>query len=222
MIGDWALMTDGPGLVLNWYGPSSMAAKLNGATVTITQETDYPRDGRIVLKVSPERGMKFPLKLRIPHWSAKSQVRVNGQPVPDVKPGAYLALDRDWKSGDTVQVDLDMSLHYWVGERECAGKTSIYRGPLLLVYELPRKGDQAAPEFDAATMNGRVVPDSGALWPPMLLMESTGADGKKVRLRDFGTAGDRGAKYVSWLKVQHVQPMPFSKANPLRSSRSMQ
>lgn len=222
MIGDWALMTDSTGLVLNWYGPSSMAAKLNGATVTITQETDYPRDGRIALKVSPERVMKFPLKLRIPHWSAKSRVRVNGQPVPDVKPGAYVALDRDWKSGDIVQVDLDMSLHYWVGERECTGKASIYRGPLLLVYELPRKGDQAAPEFDAATMNGRVVPDSGALWPPMLLMEFTGADGKKVRLRDFGTAGDRGAKYLSWLKVQHVKPAAFSEANPLRSSRPAQ
>ena len=56
-----------------------------------------------------------------------------------MKPGAYLALDREWKPGDTVQVDLDMSLHYWVGERECAGKASIYRGPLLLVHELNRQ-----------------------------------------------------------------------------------
>ncbi|MBI5396877.1 MAG: glycoside hydrolase family 127 protein, partial [Verrucomicrobia bacterium] len=139
MISDWALMTDGQGLVLNWYGPSALSAMLNGTAVAIKQQTDYPRDGRIVLNVSPERDMRFPLKLRIPHWSATSRVQVNGQPVRDVKPGAYLVLDREWKPGDTVQVDLDMSLHYWAGERECAGTTSIYRGPLLLVYELDRQ-----------------------------------------------------------------------------------
>jgi len=216
MVSDWALMTDGQGLVVNWYGPSTLSARFKGTTVTIQQQTEYPRDGRIVLTVSPDHDLKFPLKLRIPHWSAKSQVRVNGQPVPDVKPGAYLVLERAWKPGDTVQVDLDMSLHYWVGERECAGKTSIYRGPLLLVYEAC--GKKAVPEFDAATMGGCVVPDKGELAPPLLLMEFTDVTGAKVRLHDFGTAGERGVGYVSWLKVQHAQPVGFSEANPLRSS----
>ena len=216
MVSDWALMTDGQGLVVNWYGPSTLRARLKGTTVTIQQQTEYPRDGRVVLNVTPERDQKFPLKLRIPHWSAKSQVRVNGQPVPDVKPGAYLVLDREWKTGDTVQVDLDMSLHYWVGERESAGKTSIYRGPLLLVYEA--SGKKAVPEFDAATMGGCVVPDNGALAPPLLRMEFTDVTGAKVRMRDFGTAGERGVGYVSWLKVRNVQPVEFSEANPLRSS----
>lgn len=324
MISDWALMTDGKGLVVNWYGPSILNAKLQDAMVTINQQTDYPREGRILLIMSPERDLRFPLKLRIPHWSAKSRVQVNGQSIPDVKPGAYLVLDREWKPGDTVQVDLDMSLHYWVGERECAGKTSIYRGPLLLVYEPgdprsnihfsagwkgsvtkdigafveatfegtvviwkgskfddagqarvtidgkeiavvdqygPKRGepftweyrdlqpgkhtikltvlDQKNPkskdhwinvtsiayselEFDAATMNGIIIPDNGALAPPLLMMEFTSADGKKVRLRDYGTAGERGARYLSWLKVRNVQPASFSETNPLRNSRVTQ
>jgi len=332
LISDWALMTDGQGVVVNWYGPSTLSAKLNGATIEIKQETDYPRDGRIVLTVSPGRDLRFPLKLRIPHWSANSRVRVNGGPVPDAKPGSYLVLNREWKSGDMVQMDLDMSLHYWVGERECAGKTSIYRGPLLLVYELnrqwpsphpnihfsagwkhldhssvtkeigasleasfegtvvtwkgckfddagkarvtidgkeiavvdqygPKRGDPfkweyrdlqpgnhtitialldgknpnskdhwinvgsidppaySGPVFDAATMDGSIVPANGAM-APLLMMEFTNSDGKKVRLRDYGTAGESGVHYLSWLKVQHVRPAPFSQANPLRSSRS--
>jgi hypothetical protein len=81
--------------------------------------------------------LRFPLRLRIPSWSAKTRVRVNGKSVSEVKPGGYLTLDREWKRGDTVQINSDMSLRYWVGERECAGKTSIYRGPLLLVRETP-------------------------------------------------------------------------------------
>ena len=332
MISDWALMTDGQGLVLNWYGPSTLSAKLKGAVVAIQQRTDYPRHGRIVLNVLPERDLRFPLKLRIPHWSANNRVKVNGQPIADVKLGAYLVLDREWKTGDTVQVDLDMSLHYWAGERECLGTTSIYRGPLLLVHELNRRGpapnpdlhfssgwkhldhssvtkeigafleapfegavvtwkgskfddagtarvtidgkdiavvdqygpkrgdpftweyrdlqpgkhtikltvlDQknpnskdhwinvgsivppvyAGPVFDAATVDASIVPADGAM-APLLMMEFTKTDGKKVRLRDYGTAGEGGVHYLSWLKVQHVKPASFSEGNPLRSSRS--
>jgi uncharacterized protein len=216
MISDWALMTDEQGLVLNWYGPSSINTNFNEKKVTITQETEYPKDGQILLTVSPESDFQFPLKLRIPNWSVKSRVEVNGKPVADVRPGTYLVLDRKWKSGDKVRIDLDMSLHYWVGERECAGKASIYRGPLLLVYDYFRKPGEAKPEFDAAIMNESIVADDGSLAPPLLMMELTNIDGKKVRLRDFGTAGDRGFTYMSWLKVEHIEPAQFSESNPMR------
>jgi hypothetical protein len=50
-------------------------------------------------------------------------------------------------------------------------------------------------------------------------VEFTAADGRKVRLQDFATAGEDGAEYVSWLKVKNASPVPFSQANPLRSVR---
>ena len=227
MISDWALMTDGQGLILNWYGPSTLSAKLKETSVLITQRTDYPRDGRIDLAVTPAKVMAFPLKLRIPHWSAKSSVKVNGQPVADVKPGAYLVLEREWKPGDTVQMDLDMSLHYWVGERECAGMSSIYHGPLLLVHEKDHRINvgsiipptQPEPVLDAARMNGTIVPADGKM-APLLMMEFTTVDDKKVRLRDYATAGEGGITYTSWLKVRNVIPTPFSEATPWRSGQS--
>ena len=55
-----------------------------------------------------------------------------------VKPGEYLVLDRTWKRGDTVDIQFDFVLRFWRGEREYEGKTSIYRGPLLLAYDLIR------------------------------------------------------------------------------------
>jgi DUF1680 family protein len=135
MIAQWALMSDGGNLVVNWYGPSTMTARLRGVDVVLKQQTAYPRDGQILLEVLPKAELRFPLKLRIPGWSARTRVQVDGQPVADVRPGAYLTVERSWKAGDTVRIELDMSLHYWVGERQCAGKASIYRGPLLLVHE---------------------------------------------------------------------------------------
>jgi hypothetical protein len=52
-------------------------------------------------------------------------------------------IDRKWQTGDRVLIELDISLRYWRGEREYEGKSSIYRGPLLLSYEL----DQPEPRF---------------------------------------------------------------------------
>jgi hypothetical protein len=136
MISDWALMRDEAGLILNWYGPSLLEASVDGTPMKLTQQTDYPRGGHIALSVDPAKLVKFDLKLRIPHWSANSKVAVNGREV-EAKPGAYLSLDREWKAGDKVTIDLDLAPRYWVGERESEGKASYYRGPLLMVLDGP-------------------------------------------------------------------------------------
>jgi hypothetical protein len=221
MISDWALMADAAGLVLNWYGPSTMTARAGATKVALRQRTDYPRDGRVLLEVGPERPAEFALRLRLPHWSAATAVRVNGAPAADARPGTYLALARRWAPGDRVEIDLDMSIHVWAGRRECEGLASLYRGPILLSARGgPKPGDPrpGLPELDGRRLAGRVVAPEGDR-PPILCMEFAGADGRTVRLQDFATAGEGGAEYVSWLKVKNVRPLPFTRANPLRSVR---
>jgi DUF1680 family protein len=150
MISDWALMTEkanGPtpaALVLNWYGPSSLSAQVGGAKVILKQETDYPRSGRVALQVSPERPSKFALKLRIPHWSAQTKVLVNDVETA-AQPGSYCTINREWKAGDRVTLDLDFRLRAWVGERECSDKVSFYRGPILLVLDRPKSAVRQRP-----------------------------------------------------------------------------
>jgi len=220
MVSDWALMRDDEGLILNWYGPGSMTAEFSPeVTVTLTQETDYPRGSDICLTVSPSAAASFALKLRIPYWSAKTTVAVNGREIEQVRPSTYLCLNQTWQPGDTVNISLDMSLHYWVGEHECAGRVSIFRGPLLLTYD--RRFNQMDPD-DIPVLDAQglvadiVVPDA---WiPPLLLMEFAAADGRKVRLCDFGSAGEGGSPYKSWLTVHNVEKTEFSESNPLRSA----
>jgi len=222
LISDWALMADKEGLILNWYGPSTMETKLpSGVSVTLGQETDYPRAGRVILRVSPSRSAEFGLKLRIPYWSAKTKVNVNGKAVKGVSPGTYLLLCRKWKRGDVVRIDLDRSFHYWVGEQECDGLTSVYRGPILLTYDrrFNEMDPDEVPALDARNLKGRVVSSRGWI-PPTLLMEFTAARGRKLRLCDFGSAGEAGSPYQSWLKVTNVKKTEFSETNPLRSGRA--
>jgi uncharacterized protein len=236
MVGDWALLSDGrEGLVLNWYGPSTMSATAaGGMRVTLTQATDYPRGGRIRLRVEPEKPARFALKLRVPHWSARTAIRVNGgAPLENVRAGTYCRIEREWRARDEVEIELDMALRYWVGERRVAGKVSLYRGPVLLAYErggrgrppatkaaMPGNAIEARPALDITRLSPRLLDDAAATGGPMVRVEVAGADGEMVTLIDYGSAGQDGRAYETWLAVRrNLPPMAFTRENPTRSAR---
>jgi DUF1680 family protein len=133
-----------------------------------------------------------------------------------VRAGTYFAIDRCWQSGDCIGLELDMSLHYWRGAKECRNKTSIFRGPILLTYD--RKFNQADPAalpfLDAAGLRGRL-----AKTETIVALDLQTKDGGKTRLCDFASAGEGGSPYRSWLRVDNVAKIPFSRENPLRSGR---
>ena len=222
MVSDWALMRCEEGLILNWYGPSTMETQLSAdVTVRLDGETEYPREGLIKLRISPSQTTQFALKLRIPYWSRDTKVKVNGKTLKDVVPGTYLTLNRRWEANDLIELELDMSLHYWVGEKECEGKASIYRGPILLTYDrrLNTMDPDDIPPLDAASMKGGLMVNEKRL-PTIVLLEYTAIDGRKLRLCDFGSAGEGGSPYVSWLTVKNVRKTPFTRDNPLRTGTS--
>ena len=242
LLGEWAVMQDADGVRLNYYGPSMITTQtLPGVPVTLTQTTEYPVSGQIVLRVDPAEACMFTLNLRIPYWSANTRVSLNGQPVSGVTPGRYLTLKRTWTAGDTVILELDMSLHFWAGERACAGLTSVYRGPLLLAYDhrynldnqtgAPpevRRYDEWKPQNNIALpmpiLDAEKMQAQQTAWdawlPPLLLLEFTALDGRVVRLCDFASAGATGTLYRSWLSIENAPaPATFTLDNPLRSSR---
>ena len=210
MLSDWAVTRAGEALLLNFYGPGTLTTACpDGTAVTLTQQTDYPRDGRITLTVTPDAPVAFTLKLRIPRWSTATSVSVNGEPVAAVTPGSYLALSRTWTPGDRVEIALDFSWHAWQGGNVLAGLTSLYRGPLLLTYDRRFNTLDPAdlPALDAHALAGTVVSRPYRL-PPMLLMDFPTSDGQTLTLCDFGSAGEGGSPYQSWLPVKHVEELP--------------
>jgi hypothetical protein len=246
MLSDWALMSTRDelrareALVVNYYGPSRIELETgSGVSVTLTQETDYPATGRILLRVDPDRACTLPVKLRVPRWSAESRASLNGQSIAGVTPGTYLTIERTWKPGDTVTLDLGLSLHAWAGERESAGLTALYRGPILLAYDHrynlelvsgrpPSVRPESArdlrdaprlwmPVLDEGPMEASAMEWEGLL-APWLLFEFRSEDGRPVRLCDFASAGETGTPYRSWLELSYApEPRPYARDNPLRS-----
>lgn len=218
LISEWAVLRNDDNLFLNWYGPGTITAPLkSGVSVKLTQETEYPRRDLVKILVDPDRSSNFALRLRIPHWSAQTTVKVNGEPVPDVRPGRYLELRRDWHAGDRIELTLDLSPRFWVGERECAGLTSIYRGPVLLAYDrrFNTMDPTEVPALSLKELAAAHISD-GPQWSLVHLPVAT-SDGRTVQLCDFASAGGDGSPYRTWLKVEGATASPFHRAGPRRT-----
>lgn len=219
----WALMRDPDGVRLNAYEPCDLDTTLaDGTALHLDVVGRYPVDPNVVIGVSPAKPGRFTLRLRIPHWSTRTEVTIDGEPVREEIPaGRYLAIDREWKPGQTVRVKLDFTPHVWVGERECAGKAAIYRGPILLAYD-PRfqaeAADPAGPVLEVSRL-ARILPalPRAGAEPAVVVAQIPATDGHLVDLCDFASAGADGGAYRSWLRVEGAEPAPFSRERPWRT-----
>ena len=114
------------GVTVNLYAPAQATIDF----VTFRQETDYPNSGRVRLSVSPEKPTVFTLRLRIPSWATQASVTVNGQSADGaVKPGAFFAVRREWRTGDEVQLEMPMAWRLVKGRQRQAGRVAVMRGP---------------------------------------------------------------------------------------------
>lgn len=132
------LMAEERAAVLNFYGSGRASVVLPGLgeKVTLEQYSLYPKKNHVWLWNRTKKALAFALKLRIPPWSAKTRVTVNGEAVANVRPGGYLELDRTWKEGDLVEIDFDLSVRMHRLDHAVA----FTRGPVVLARET-RSGD---------------------------------------------------------------------------------
>lgn len=141
-----------------------------------------------------------------------------------VEPGSYYILKRRWANGDTVELTLDMSLRYESGGGEMTGRMSVYRGPLLLAYDvLQNEGGapEPAPITPADLQQAKVsipapAPELARIgrFAPWIVVDIPRAKGPALRLCDFASAGARGSHYVSWLPAENIVPPTPLPAEP--------
>ncbi len=137
----WAVMGAQDGLAVNLYCPGRAEHKLaDGTRVTLVQQTEYPVEDTIVLTVTPEKKVKFALQLRIPAWSSKTSLEVNGKPIA-VEAGRYASLERTWAAGDRIVLKLDLRGRA-VSAPSGAPQYAVMRGPILLALDNRLEGPQ--------------------------------------------------------------------------------
>ncbi len=108
--GDSIWFRDASSLYLNLPIASELTWKEKGLAVRI--DSRYPEDGAARLAFTCAKPVRLALKLRWPSWAVPAMsVAVNGEAQRiDGAPGSYVTIDREWRSGDIVDLGLPMSL----------------------------------------------------------------------------------------------------------------
>ena len=209
MIGQWGLTTKGEQVTVNYYGASKTELTTeNNHTVTITQTGSYPFGSDLQISVAADAEYEGELRLRIPAWSENTEVKLNGEAVEGITAGTYLTLS-GVKDGDAVELAFDMSPHFWQGNYEVGGKTSVYVGPILLTYDQRFNEGQETPDtLKLSELTLTEIACEDTLYPsPYLLVEATATNGESVVLCDFATAGQTGTSYTTWLPTENELPV---------------
>ena len=138
-VGQYFYSTGPADLWVHLFAGNDADLDVNGSTVKIHQETMYPWDGAVLLKVAPEQPQTFSLHLRVPGWCRSIQLKVNGADLA-IQPAenGYLAITREWQPGDEVGYVMDMPIQAaWANPavRHLEGRVAIQRGPIVYCLE---------------------------------------------------------------------------------------
>ena len=206
-----AVMTSKDGPVVNLYEPCK--------TTLLDIDSDYPRDNVVDITIHPPSPQHFTLSLRIPAWSRATKLEVNGKPVANVQPGAYVRLSRTWKQGDKVRLTLDFTVHC---EKDPggSGRVAITRGPVVFALDKrianPSTGEGVVMAAADGSVKAVAVKTDGVRITLDVPFD-TGGKNSLLRFCDYASAGHTWAE-DSMLRVWLPQPLnladPFAGIAP--------
>jgi uncharacterized protein len=163
-LGSFIYSTDGESIAVHHYIQGRARLEVAGTQLSLEQVTNYPWEGQVRLVLSLEHPARFALKLRIPGCCRGPVVSLNGKALEVAPVKGYASLEREWKDGDEVHLDLDMPVQtVYADPRVSAdlGRVALQRGPLVYCLEGVDNGgtldELALPR--SATLEARFEPD---------------------------------------------------------------
>ncbi|MDD7594557.1 MAG: glycoside hydrolase family 127 protein, partial [Clostridiales bacterium] len=195
------------GIYLSFYLPGSTGCLTPGGQNAVFEISgEYPLGSSVSIKIRLDRPEEMTLAFRIPKWSKRTVMSLNGEYISAV-PG-WKSIGRLWHDGDTVRLDLDMSVYLiQPPDTQARGRyVALRRGAIVLAADARLGFDEKKTLRIPADVDGRVkarkaecpeIPDCN------LCVEIETADGP-VRLIDYSSAGktyDDSSRFAAWLPI---------------------
>jgi len=168
-------------IYVNLFASGRALVTRSGGDVTITQETRYPWEGTVRIRIEPSRPGEFAVCVRVPGWAAGAPVPgtlysmldtargsvafdVNGAAVAPSMHLGYAVLRRAWEKGDEITVRFPMEVRRIVASdsvEDDRGKVALQRGPLVFCCEGVDAPDGHVTDLvipDSATITAEFLP----------------------------------------------------------------
>jgi uncharacterized protein len=153
-LGHYFATRDGSGLQIHLYGPARIAADLAAGSVAVRMESTYPWDGKVRLTIEDPGAAPWTLRLRVPAWCKGASATVDGRTVGTLGAGGYLRIERAWKRGVVVELDLPMPARLTEAHpriESTRGCVAIERGPLVYCLETADNPDGHVADLEIDT-----------------------------------------------------------------------
>ena len=221
--------TPDKGIAALHFSPNQLKTKLGkeNTDVTIDEVTSYPFSSTIDFVISAKKEVSFPFHLRIPAWCREASILLNGQPLQKEKGGQVIVINRDWKNGDklTLQLPMEVITSNW-------GKNSraVERGPLVYGLRLEEQWQKETDEKEGDYFN--VFTSSP--WNYGLTDSIVKQPSKTVQVREVKPVTENfiwnlshspielkvtGKKIPDWKIVNDVAPQPVTARDGLYMGR---
>jgi len=242
-VGNYIYTKSDDAVWVNLFIGSTASISLKNSKLKISQTTKYPWDGDIQISVIPEKQSKFGLYIRIPGWSRNQPVpgdtytfietdasnftlSINGKPENCKPENGYVFIDRIWKKGDKINLNLPMPVRRVKANdqvKEDRNSVALQRGPLVYCFEHPDNGAQTKSiiipdnakfnaEFKPGLLNGVVVLNGSA---PVVSVSPDGlivsTENKPVMAIPYYSWANRGPGSMQiWMprKAQDIKIIP--------------
>ena len=222
---DYAYATGKGEIYVHLYGDNTLTTTVEGAgAVVLTQQSDYPWDGKVTLRFDQLKGKK-PLRihLRRPEWCRQMTIdSTNGATQQEAN--GYITLEGTWRKGDVITVDMAMETRLIEAHplvEEARGQVAVQRGPIVYCAESPDLGGadiddiliplsaQFKPvetNFSGSRMmalEGEVLVRGSQPWQGTLYRDaSTKKQKKTIRLIPYYAWGNRGKSEMTvWMSA---------------------
>lgn len=181
-VGGYFVSTAPDGIAFHLYGGIATTLDVGGTEVAVREVSNYPWSGDIAIEIDPAAEKAFDVKLRIPGWCKGATAKVNGETVTLSPVNGYATLNRTWKKGDRISLELPMPVERVYANPHVVmdvGRVALTRGPLVYCLEeadnpggtvqrfkLPRQSEIAVKQsnlFDGIiqlTAGGRAVDEA--------------------------------------------------------------
>jgi DUF1680 family protein len=138
-LGEYIYSTSEEDIAVHLYAGGNASFAFHSQQIQVTQQTRYPWDDSIIIRLDLQHPDRFGLRLRVPGWCKSYTLAVNNQPVnPGSLEKGYLHIERTWQNGDTIELTLSMPVERVRAHpavKADVGRVAIQRGPVVYCLE---------------------------------------------------------------------------------------
>lgn len=174
----WAYSAGEGNTWVHLFGSNRLESGSGDQGIVLEQTSDFPWSGDVKIRIAKAPAGDHAIHLRIPAWSSKTQLKVNGDTVELEGPGPrYATMTRNWAEGDTIALTLDISPQIVIGKpdiEEVRNQCAVVCGPVVYCLEGEDLSNGVTIEDVAVPSDAQIRPRAGeGIFKGMTLLDVT-------------------------------------------------